>query len=78
MTTGSAEGQSCEEIFANYLSGSRKFQGEFGNKAFLEVYLPQYDLRGKKHLPGLRFGWVDEVERKKGLKNKEKESEPEK
>ncbi|KAJ7337609.1 hypothetical protein DFH08DRAFT_964580 [Mycena albidolilacea] len=35
----------------------RKFKAEFGVDALFKYYLPQYDLREQKHLPGLRFMW---------------------
>jgi hypothetical protein len=49
------------------LTAPRKFKAEFGVDALFEYYLPQYDLREQKHLPGLRFMW-DEAN--KAAKNK--------
>jgi len=41
---------------------ARKFVAKFGCEAFMDSYYPQYELRGKKHLPGLRFVWDDDSE----------------
>ncbi|KAJ7858848.1 hypothetical protein B0H14DRAFT_3447061 [Mycena olivaceomarginata] len=48
----------------------RKFKAEFGIDALFEYYLPQYDLREQKHLPGLRFMWDEANKAVKAKKQK--------
>jgi hypothetical protein len=62
------------------LTAPRKFKAEFGIDALFEHYLPQYDLREQKHLPGLRFMWDEAnkaVKMKKQKNDKASEGEQE-
>ncbi|KAJ7151901.1 hypothetical protein C8R43DRAFT_1127533 [Mycena crocata] len=55
----------------------RNFRDKFGDDAFFDLYLPQYKIQGKKHLPGFRFDKevlekYTEAQRAKELKQKKR------
>ncbi|KAJ7083936.1 hypothetical protein B0H15DRAFT_951691 [Mycena belliarum] len=37
------------------LQRSRKFVAKYGYATFIDLYLPEFEAQGKKHLPGLRL-----------------------
>jgi hypothetical protein len=52
-------------------STSRKFIDKFGQRAFIEYYLPLHHVFGN-HLPGQQFVWSDEVDKKRRRSRKAK------